>query len=372
MLIARAAEGGMRDALSILDMCLGYSNEVDEALVRSILGTSDSSFLFEFCDALTAQDAQRVFSMIDQLMREGKDPSVFAKDVSRHIRAMLIAKTCPEDIEKIMDITQEEAEEYRAHSREISVSRLMKTLDMFMSLETEMRYSSTPRMALENLSLKCCLRLNESDPQALADRISELEHRIELLNDQMKNIATGSAGGTGKAPALKEQTAEVPAPPKNRVRPVSPNASDADAQTVWKQFMNMIRSKDITVWSFLSQGKLVSCKEGQFVWQSDDGKGSRQYISILNKPEKKQAICDCLQEITGHECSFIASDGENQPSADSGDDEYMQRSMILSEKDRSVLWKKFKPEKEQPPGEHRAVVPVWRQISSAPARHSRW
>lgn len=52
MLIARAAEGGMRDALSILDMCLGYSNQVTEDLVRNVLGTSDRSFLFRFADAL--------------------------------------------------------------------------------------------------------------------------------------------------------------------------------------------------------------------------------------------------------------------------------------------------------------------------------
>ena len=52
MMIARTAEGGMRDALSILDMCLGYSDKVDESLVRNILGTSDAAFLFEFCSAM--------------------------------------------------------------------------------------------------------------------------------------------------------------------------------------------------------------------------------------------------------------------------------------------------------------------------------
>ena len=57
MLIARSAEGGMRDALSLLDMCLGYRDQVDEQLVRTILGSSDDSFLFEFCDALTACNA---------------------------------------------------------------------------------------------------------------------------------------------------------------------------------------------------------------------------------------------------------------------------------------------------------------------------
>ena len=72
MLIARAAEGGMRDALSILDMCLGYSNQVTEDLVRNVLGTSDRSFLFRFADALEKEDASAVMRMIDELMRAGR------------------------------------------------------------------------------------------------------------------------------------------------------------------------------------------------------------------------------------------------------------------------------------------------------------
>ena len=111
-MIARAAEGGMRDALSILDMCLGYRNDVDEELVRNVLGTSDKGFLFRFADALEAQDAAMLMSMIDELMRGGREPMVFAKDVSQHLRALLMAKCCGEDLAALLDLTQEDAAEY--------------------------------------------------------------------------------------------------------------------------------------------------------------------------------------------------------------------------------------------------------------------
>ena len=208
MLIARAAEGGMRDALSILDMCLGYSDNVDEAMVRSILGTSDSAFLFEFCDAIAERDAGKTFRMIDRLMRDGKDPSVFAKDVCRHVRALLIAGTSPDDVAKVMDITEEEAAEYVSQSGRITVTRLMKILDLFMALETETRYSSTPRMALENAAVKCCLRIDETDERAVNDRIAELEKKIEELT---KLVESGAAAAPA-APKEKPAAAPKPAP----------------------------------------------------------------------------------------------------------------------------------------------------------------
>ncbi|MER2056360.1 MAG: DNA polymerase III subunit gamma/tau, partial [Clostridia bacterium] len=222
MMIARAAEGGMRDALSILDMCLGYSDDVDEKLVRSILGTSDAGFLFEFCGAMGDQDAGKAFGMIDRLMKDGKDPAVFARDVSRHVRALLYAKTSPDELANVLDITEEEAAEFVRQSVGMTVTRLMKILDLFMALDTEMRYSSSPRLALENATLKCCLRIEETDPQALCDRIEELEKKIAELSKRIENGATA-------VPAEYTKNAAAPAALKETEKTEKPKTSPAKA-----------------------------------------------------------------------------------------------------------------------------------------------
>ena len=65
----------------------------------------------------------------------------------------------------------------------MTFTRLIRILDLYMGLGTEMRYTSSPRMALENISIKCCLKTSDTDEQALSDRITELENKIaELLN----------------------------------------------------------------------------------------------------------------------------------------------------------------------------------------------
>ncbi len=321
MMIARAADGGMRDALSILDMCLGYSDQVDEELVRNILGTSDTSFLFEFSKALSEQDASKVYLMIDRLMRDGKDPAVFAKDVCRHIRALLIAKTSPEDVSMIMDISGDEAAEYVRQSESMTVSRLMKILDLFMALETEMRYASTPRMALENASIKSCLRIEETDSQALNDRIIELEKRIDGL------IRNPAAAAAAQIPVEETKTTRIQQPREERKVPQAAGRENSgNHAAVWKELMNTIRGKDMTAWSFLSQGRMIGCKNGRYLWQADRKEAEAQFITVLNMPERNKTICECLQQITGQACSFSAvPQGKPSETADnSGDDEYLE------------------------------------------------
>ena len=324
MLIARTAEGGMRDALSILDMCLGYRDDVDEELVRSILGTSDNAFLFSFYEDFSDSDARQVFLMINQLIREGKDPAVFAKDVCRHVRALLIAKTSPEDLPAVLDITEEEAREYIRQSERFTLTRLMMILDHFLSLETEMRYASTPRLALENTSLKCCLRIEQSDDQALRDRITELENRISDLQKRIENgvpaavSQTASQAPEEKAP-VKKEGAPAPAAPKK------PAGTETSANAAWKEMMNRFRRSDPAIWSMLTQGELTDSDNGRFIWKPSQP-GGNMFLIPLNKPEKRQKICDCLSEITGMTCEFSAADaGKAAASGKSSEKEYLNQ-----------------------------------------------
>ena len=96
--IARAAEGAMRDALSILDVCLSYTDgEVDLALARDVLGTAGREFLFDFAAALLSCDARGALLQIDELSRRGLDMQVFARDMTAHLRMLLLAQAAPEE-----------------------------------------------------------------------------------------------------------------------------------------------------------------------------------------------------------------------------------------------------------------------------------
>ena len=298
-MIARAAEGGMRDALSILDMCLGYQNEVTEELVRNVLGTADRSFLFHFADALRDEDASTLMGLIDELMRAGRDPMVFAKDVSRHLRALLIAKTCPDDLASLLDLTQEDAEEYIGQAQGMTQTRLMNMLELFMAVETDLRFASSPRISLENAALKACLRTGETDTAALNDRISELEQQLATLTQKLNSgafVSSAPAAPAKKASlSLKEEApVERPSGPTGKV-----------AQDAWKEALNILKKTSTGVYSILmANGKLVSSEDNHFVWEMK--KEMDVFFNMVMKDDNRQAIADALTQATGLPCTFEA------------------------------------------------------------------
>ena len=298
-MIARAAEGGMRDALSILDMCLGYQSDVTEALVRNVLGTSDRSFLFRFTEALEWEDASTVMAMIDELMRAGREPMVFAKDVSQHLRALLMAKTCPDDLASLLDLTAEAAEEYVGQAENMTVTRLMKMMEYFMNVETELRWASSPRIVLENAALKCCLRTVEADTAALNDRIAQLEKQLADLTEKLKNGVVAAAPAKAEKPAAKSAPKKEEAPKPKVLTPTGRSTDDT-----WKEALNVLKKSDSGTYSMLTMGRYAGCDGTTYRWEAPMGMDI--YVGVLNKDAKRNAIAAALTEAAGVESKFEA------------------------------------------------------------------
>ena len=315
MIIARAAEGGMRDALSMLDMCLGYSSDIDEQMVRSILGTCDRSFLIDFVHQLAENETGRLFIMIDQMMRDGRDPSVFVRDVSYHLRNLLLAKCCPEGIADILDLTEEDAQECFNQAEEFTVTRLMKILDLFLKAENEMRLSSSQRLALENICLKCCIRTNETDAAALIDRISEIEKKLETISIRLDDSLSSASFKTDK------KTKPIVSSTEKHAFTVA--ADDFD--DIWKKTMTRMAKDVPSVWSMLTQGKATCKGENDIHWQPLKQQGSAFFIGPLNRDDKKSSIINCLRDITGKDYSFSADPYEETAiSQDNAEKAYLE------------------------------------------------
>ena len=299
-MIARAAEGGMRDALSILDMCLGYQSDVTEELVRSVLGTADRSFLFHFADALRDEDPSTLMQLIDELMRSGRDPIVFAKDVSRHLRALLIAKSCPDDLANLLDLTQEDAAEYIGQAEGITQTRLMNMLELFMSVEGDLRSASSPRMALENAALKACLRTGETDAAALNDRIRSLEKQLAELTQKLNSGAFVSAA---PAAAAEQNKAKISVKEAALAQPKPAPAAGKDAQAAWKEAMNILKKTSTGTYSILAtaaNGRLVSGEDNHFVWEVNQSMD----VFITMVKNNMNVIVEALTQATGVPCTF--------------------------------------------------------------------
>ncbi|MCR4876568.1 MAG: DNA polymerase III subunit gamma/tau [Clostridiales bacterium] len=354
MSIARAAEGGMRDALSILDMCLGYGRKIDEALVRQVLGTSDRAFLFRFSRALADENAAESIRLVDEMFSSGKDPQVFSRDVSAHLRALVLARCCGSELTEIMGLTEEDAGEYVRESERIPISRLMDMLDRFLHLETELRYSGSPRVALENVSLKCCLRTSEPDTLALNDRMAELENRISALQDQLGTLQDRIAEGIPvrtEPPAEGEPAAERKKP-ESAVKPVQREKAAAKAapaekakvpmgrpaDEIWKEALKQLQKTEPGIHGMFRLGEYIGSDGKEFRWRANP---SYEFVATsLNLPERIKRIEEALTAAAGSPCTFIAMDltAEKQKKAEASDESYIRElKEVFGEEPVSVI-----------------------------------
>ena len=175
MLIARAADGGMRDALSLTDQCLAFCGDrVSKKDVYDVLGSMEEGFLFEIVDALLSLDAVKALTMLGEIVHNGRDLSVFASDLAAHFRALLIAKTCGGG-SGLIDCTEDTLKRYLAEAKNASEPQLLRALTLLLNAERDMRYLTSPRTLLESTLVKICRPEDEASFTALAERVERLE-----------------------------------------------------------------------------------------------------------------------------------------------------------------------------------------------------
>jgi DNA polymerase-3 subunit gamma/tau len=171
-LIAAAADGGMRDALSILDLCLSVSKEITEDVVTEVCGMSGNTYLNKLSDAIINCDASAALSYIDQLHSGSVDMLRLANDLSSHFRDIMVVKTVSGDKKPVI-CSSEQMEIYKSKAAAFDIKDIMRCLNMLSDCISSMQ-NSNRRSMLEMTVIKLC------NP-ALCDDIQSLEKRIRAL-----------------------------------------------------------------------------------------------------------------------------------------------------------------------------------------------
>lgn len=297
-LVARAAEGGMRDALSILDMCMGSGEKITEEHVRSALGTADRAFLFSFADAIAHRDGGEALRLIEELMRGGRDVQVFLKDVSAHLRLLMAALLCGPG-EGMPGISGENAKRYAEQAKQFSQQRLLRVLDGCMRAEADTRWAASARSVLEVFALKACDQPEEKDMEALLERVAELEQRLRELE------RNGVRAAAPAADAGMEKKAEKPAGPVPRPIVETPvPAGSRVPKDVWNDALKAIKKTEPAIYGPLSRAKYGGFQNG--VYRALFGPGEEIFMTMLSAPERKSKIENALNQAGGDHAVFEA------------------------------------------------------------------
>jgi DNA polymerase-3 subunit gamma/tau len=206
-MIAREADGSVRDSLSLLDRVIssleGEPGTPDK--VARILGLAARSRAFQIADALFRGDTARVLSIIRDLHDAGVDLRKFHGDLATHIRNLLIAKVAPKGCAEFLDLPDALLRDLLTQAAPLTEHYLSRLLDLLMGEDAGMRHASHPRLAMETMLLRC-LRIQ---PALSIDRLVE---RLEALRQDI--LSSPESSGEAPSPG-PEAMAPVAAPPSS-------------------------------------------------------------------------------------------------------------------------------------------------------------
>ena len=282
--IARAADGGMRDALSLADQCLAFcGNAVSEQDVYNVLGSMEQDFLFRIADALIESDAAAALRQLDEIVRSGRDLGVLVQDLSQHVRALLLAQACG-DCRDLLDCTKEAMQQYILQAGRASQERLLRTLEQLTKTQNEMKYLGQPRILLETMLVRACRPEDESTLLALEDRMDRLEAAmkkglsapmavrenppaaIAMPTPAVENApweeAPAAIGMSASADddAPQNETPAAPRTPEPNVETAAPARAPGGPSMVppeWRKLQDAVKGKNMALYIVSGQAQTV-------------------------------------------------------------------------------------------------------------------
>ncbi|MCR5368730.1 MULTISPECIES: DNA polymerase III subunit gamma/tau [Eubacterium] len=198
--VARAADGSMRDALSILDQCISFNlgEELTFEKVLNSIGAVDVDIFIRMTETIIKDDINSLMDIVNEVVWQGRDLTQFVSDYIWFIRNMLFLKISP-GVRSNLDITEETAERLVELGKDFSTDALMRYLDILGELLQEIRISTIKRITLEIALIRMVRPEMQSDISAVTGRVERLEKIVSGEGGSSSSEGTGSqsSGGAG-------------------------------------------------------------------------------------------------------------------------------------------------------------------------------
>lgn len=254
-IIAKAAEGGMRDALSILDQVISFGeNEVtyDNALL--VTGSVTKDDLLEYLEAVVSREVPQALELVHKLVQDGKDARRIIEDLVGFCRDLLLYQQSPSMIEKLELETLDD--KFKKFSQKVQPETVYQMIDILNEQQENMRFSSHPTVYLEVLTVKLSQSVKQQPiPDHLPSmssseaQIKQLTKQIQQLQNQINTLQQNAQTATSVRPARKSISSTNMTKIKEvkvnyeKVNEVLVNATRTDLnhfQSVWGDLINML------------------------------------------------------------------------------------------------------------------------------------
>jgi DNA polymerase-3 subunit gamma/tau len=256
-LVARAADGSMRDSLTMLDQISSFSADINEEDVMNLLGITEFSLLSRVASALITGDRVAILETINLLTEQGTDIRVFTRELVQFFRDLLVASVM-KDPGNSLDFSDEEMSAVREITGTTSEDQLTLMLTEIMKADADVRYASSPRLALEMALIRASFLsalkpikevIDTLNRYTGADMRDKLQQAVPAVRPVLKMTPSQEIKTDGK---IEKETPEIVNPAKEEppvdnfgqteeiIRESPPSAGSGDISAAWQKMLSIV------------------------------------------------------------------------------------------------------------------------------------
>lgn len=275
--VAKAGDGSMRDALSLLDQCIAF--HLGETLtydnVLEVLGAVDTEIFSRLLRQIINKDIAGAIHTLDVLVDEGREMGQMVTDFTWYLRNLLLMQSS-EDMEEVLDISKEHLAMLKEEAQLVKAEVLMRYIRIFSELSNQIKYASQKRILIEIAIIKLCKPQMEKDYESVLDRLASIEAKIAHGVPVAASVA--QAGVQMEVNTIEE-------------KPVLPKAIPADIEQVIKNWKPMLSEIGAITKTYLSKA-VPSLGNNQELLLVLDDANAYEYLS-----ENRSDCITTLKEI---------------------------------------------------------------------------
>ncbi|MEG1870715.1 MAG: DNA polymerase III subunit gamma/tau [Peptostreptococcaceae bacterium] len=208
-LIARNSQGALRDALSILDQCMSFSDgNIEYKDVVDLLGTVNVEQLFEMAEYVINEDTKKCLAILNEFVIWGKDIKNLIDDLIDHFRNLMVCKVS-KDLDEIISLPEEIIDQLKDQANTIEIDEIIRILNVLSTTQDTIKSSSNPRVLAEVSIMKLSQPMFDDSKEALLKRISILEDVIRSGNIKVSNGTVNEETVATKEANKQEEKEEI-------------------------------------------------------------------------------------------------------------------------------------------------------------------
>ena len=300
-IIARVSRGGMRDAISLLELCAGANTRLDDSLVFAAVGSGNRESAIEIIKALGKSDYDAVYKVIDGIVMKSGDLSVFWQEIIDSYRDIMVVKNS-ENAKAYLDLTDSEYASLSEIAASMTMARLSYHVTLLEEAMSDMQRAFNSKRAIAEIALTkmCDARLSNST-EALSLRIEELEKALKMITLGVTPVSSNSAKNEVKPVKIEEKPAQ-----KSNAANVTPTNEQAFFSVYgdWGKVLKKIGELKVSLSASIASGVVHTDGRGTFVIRMTDF-----FAKKLLSSDTDMAIRKAIPPIVGVPLLDICHDG---------------------------------------------------------------